>query len=332
MIELSFDLTVAFSCVARRELFDSATLTPDRPGACSPCDPAPISTSSPNVAASILPSFASCSSSSNPTSACLFDESLMFVSLAVSAPGGPCVATSCMAVLSGESASDANLALLLGCALPSCSMLLLGLSATGTCDADIILLAVKASRRFCSSSSLVLPSLVFDIWSCSRCLHSVEWLGPIFSQRFSHPGQPGVFPYWAINLLVTYILLHTSSVTVRGTISLMRTRTGSWLTLSSCTLSWSSCPCGSNAHSAMSSGMASSSTRGFGLLGVPFTSRMLVPLHFSSSGSILMVLALTTPPDVPMRASFVLRRMPNQIPSRSLSNLHLSRLFVLSGR
>ena len=87
----------------------------------------------------------------------------MFVSLVVSAPGGPCVATSCMTVLLEESASDAVLALLLRCALLSCSTLLLGLSATGTCDADIILLAVKASRRFCSSLSLVLPSLVFDI-------------------------------------------------------------------------------------------------------------------------------------------------------------------------
>ena len=56
----------------------------------------------------------------------------------------------------------------------------------------------------------------------------------------------------------------------------------------------------------MSSGMLSSSTRGFGLLGVPFTSRILAPFHFSSSGNILMVLALTTPPGVPMRASFVL--------------------------
>ena len=86
----------------------------------------------------------------------------MFASLVVSAPGGPCVATSCMTVLLEESASDAILALLHGCALPSCSTLLLGLSATVACDADIILLAVMASLLFCSSSSLILPSLVVD--------------------------------------------------------------------------------------------------------------------------------------------------------------------------
>ena len=89
MVELSFHLVVVFSCVARRELFDSETLTPDRPGACSSCDPAPISTSTPNVAVSLLPSFASCSSSSMSTSACLFKKSLMLVSLVGSAFGDP---------------------------------------------------------------------------------------------------------------------------------------------------------------------------------------------------------------------------------------------------
>ena len=68
-MELSFGLTVAFSCVEQRELLDSATLSPDRPVACSPCDPAPISTSSLNVAVSLLAWFASRSSSSTPTSA-----------------------------------------------------------------------------------------------------------------------------------------------------------------------------------------------------------------------------------------------------------------------
>ena len=56
------------------------------------------------------------------------------------------------------------------------STLLLGLSATGACDADIILLIVKASLLFCSSSSLILPSLVVDISFYNRYLHSVEWL------------------------------------------------------------------------------------------------------------------------------------------------------------
>ena len=65
----------------------------------------------------------------------------MLVSLVRSVLGGPWVATSCMTVLWEEPASDATLALLLGCALLSCSTLLLGLSVTGTCDADIILLA-----------------------------------------------------------------------------------------------------------------------------------------------------------------------------------------------
>ena len=133
-------------------------------------------------------------------------------------------------------------------------------------------------------------------------------------------------------LFVTCILLHASFVTVKGTISFMRTRTGSWLAFSSCPLSWFSCPCWLNAHSAMSSGILSSSTRGFGLFRVPFTSRILAPLHFSSSGSVLMVLALTTAPNVPMRASFVLKRMPNLIPSPNLSSLPLSRLFVLTGK